>query len=268
MQGTTSSRGLAPGIRLCLALVAGLLSMFASLIPTSAAEKGFACESLRFLRQGYRLPVVAEALIRRRSLTVLAIGSSSTEGVGASGPQAAYPSRLEATLSARWSRADVSVVNAGVGGETVPKTLERLEAVLKNQHFDLVVWQLGTNDALRGGTPATIRSYLDKGLRAIRTSGSDVVLVDPQYFPGIKDLSAYEAIVETIGRVAEEDNVPLFSRYAMMKAWAARGEDDLLTGLAGDRFHMSDTGYDCLGKGLAMHISDMARQGPAVAATR
>lgn len=267
MQGTTSSRGLAPGIRSCLALVAGVLALFAA-IPAFAAERGFACDSLRVLKQGHRLPAVAEALLRRRSLTVLAIGSSSTEGAGASSPQATYPSRLESTLAARWPRAEVTVVNAGVGGETAPRTLERLEAALKERHFDLVLWQLGTNDALRGGTPEAFKAHLDQGIQAIRASGSDLVLVDPQYFPGIKDPGAYEAFVETIGRVAAEDHIPVFSRYTMMKAWAARGEDDLLAGLSPDRFHMNDTGYDCLGKGLAVHISDMARQGPAIAATR
>lgn len=268
MQGTTSSRGVAPGIWLCLALVAGVLALCAVPMPSTAGEKGFACDTQRVLRHGHRLPAVAEALLRRRSLSVLAIGSSSTEGIGASGPHAAYPNRLEATLSARWPRAEVTVVNAGVGGETAPKTLERLEAALNGRHFDLVLWQLGTNDALRGGTPEDMKSFLDRGLHAIRAKGSDVVLIDPQYFPGIRDLAAYEAIVEAIGRVAQEDHVPVFSRYAMMKAWAARGEEDLLAGLAGDRFHMSDTGYDCLGKGLALHITDMARQGPAIAATR
>jgi lysophospholipase L1-like esterase len=268
MQGTTSSRGFAPGIRLCLALVAGIFALCAVPLSSNASEKGFACDTQRVLRHAHRLPAVAEALTRRRSLNVLAIGSSSTEGIGASGPHASYPSRLEATLSARWPRAEVTVVNAGVGGETAPRTLERLEAALKERHFDLVVWQLGTNDALRGGTPEAMKSFLEQGLHAIRANGSDVVLVDPQFFPGIKDLAAYEAVVEAIGHVAREDQVPVFSRYAMMKGWAARGEEDLLAGLAGDRFHMSDTGYDCLGKGLALHITDMARQGPAIAATR
>lgn len=263
-----SSRGFAPALRLCLVVLAGLIFLSMVPSPASAAEKGFACDSLRVLRQGHRLPAVAEALVRRRSLTVLAIGSSSTEGVGASSPGASYPSRLEATLAARWPRADITVVNAGVGGETAPRTLERLEEVIKDRRFDLVVWQLGTNDALRGGTPGELKHYLERGIQAVRASGADLVLIDPQYFPGIQDLAGYEAIVETIGRAAAEDRVPVFSRYAMMRAWAARGDEDLHAGLAPDRFHMSDTGYDCLGKGLAVHISDMARQGPAIAATR
>ena len=268
MQGTTSSRGLAPGIRSCLAVVAGFLALFVLQSPAQAVEKTFACDSLRVLKQGRQLPAVAEALLRRRSLTVLAIGSSSTEGVGASGPDAAYPRRLEATLAARWPRAEITVVNAGIGGETAPRTLQRLEAALQERRYDLVVWPLGTNDALRGETADAFRANLDQGIQAIRASRSDLVLVDPQYFPGIKNPEAYEALVTTIGRVAAEDNIPVFSRYAMMKGWAERSPDDLLAGLSPDQFHMNDTGYDCLGKGLALHISSMARQGPAMAATR
>jgi len=245
-----------------------LLFAGAGLLPASAAERGFSCDFMRVLRQAGRLGTVAEALVRRRALSVLAIGSSSTEGVGASSPDSAYPSRFRAAMAARWPRAEISVVNAGIGGEMAPRTLERLEEALRDHHYDLVVWQLGTNDALRGETPEGLRAYLDKGVHAARAAGADIVLVDPQYFPGIRNQAAYDAVVESIGKVAADERVPVFSRYAMMKAWSARSEDDLLAGLAGDRFHMNDTGYDCVGRGLALHVSDMARMGAAVAATR
>jgi len=211
-----------------------------------------------------KLGVVGRKLQKLMPIRILAIGSSSTEGIGASSAGRAYPARLEAALRTRWPREPLSVVNAGVSGEKVAATVDRLEHQLATQRYDLVIWQLGTNDAVGGDDPEAFRPLVERGVAAARTAGVDLVMLDPQYFPGISDPARYERFVEVIRRVGEASHVPVFRRYAMMKRWNAQGEADLLAALSPDHFHMNDQGYACLAEGLTTEIAHMAEQ-PTVA---
>jgi acyl-CoA thioesterase-1 len=234
-----------------------------------AGESAFACEAgERVTAQPRRLSQLAAAVQAGRPVTILAIGSSSTEGVGASASARSYPAQLEQILQKRWPRAHVTVVNAGVGGETAPRTVERLAERLAVERFDLVIWQVGTNDAIRGDGETAFRDLIDRGIQLARQAGSDIVIVDPQFFPTIRDREIYERFVRAIWETAEAGGVPVFSRYRLMKAWSARGEDALLSTLAGDRFHMNDRGYACIARTLSVDIADMVRMGAAVAAGR
>jgi acyl-CoA thioesterase I len=58
---------------------------------------------------------------------IVAIGSSSTTGAGASDPTHTYPARLAEELRLRWPRLTVRVINSGVGGETAEEMLARFE---------------------------------------------------------------------------------------------------------------------------------------------
>ncbi len=239
-------------------------------VQTARAEEiDFACEAgERVTAQPRRLSQLAATVQAGRPVSILAIGSSSTEGVGASAAARSYPSQLEQILRKRWPRANVIVVNAGVGGETAPRTVERLAERLAVERFDLVLWQVGTNDAIRGEGEPAFRDLIDRGIQLARHAGADIVIVDPQFFPTIRNPESYERFVKAIWETAEAGGVPVFSRYRLMKAWSARGEDALLSTLAGDRFHMNDRGYACVARTLSVDIADMVRMGAAVAAGR
>src|SRR5580700_11031801 len=96
------------------------------------------------------LPATREAVIHDNPITVVALGSSSTQGAGASTPDHTYPARLEALLRATWPGAKVVVKNRGIGGETIDAILERLDADVIAARPTLVIWQVGTNEILRG----------------------------------------------------------------------------------------------------------------------
>ena len=191
-----------------------------------------------------------------RPLQILAIGSSSTLGVGASTPDAAYPAQLEARLSADWG-VSADVVNAGVGGETSDTTLKRLVAALAGAPPDLVVWQVGTNDAVGDADPEAFRANLTAGVAAAQSRRVPIVLVDPQFYFGIKNLARFQQYVTIIAEVGATMHVPVFSRFAMMKAWAAKSTATLRAALAPDGFHMDDEGYACFARALA---GDLARE--------
>ena len=187
-------------------------------------------------------------------MDVLAIGSSSTQGVGASAPSLTYPAQLQVDLAATLGER-VAVENAGIGGETVAATLVRLKSLLKAEKPDVVIWQVGTNDAVRGDDEATFRTEVEEGVDIVRDAGVPLVLLDQQYFPTIKDIGRYERFVRIVHEVGAEYHDPVFPRYALMKAWGAESPSLLRDMLWKDGFHMSDRGYGCLAKDLA---ADMA----------
>lgn len=101
--------------------------------------------------------------------TVLALGDSLTQGVGAP-PEAAYPAVL-ATLTG-WQ-----VVNAGVSGDTSAQGLARLPALLAEHRPALVLLGLGGNDLLRRVPDETLRDNLRRAAILAREAGAQVMLV-------------------------------------------------------------------------------------------
>jgi lysophospholipase L1-like esterase len=194
-------------------------------------------------------------------LQILAIGSSSTEGVGASSPANSYPSQLEATLRRVFPEADIAVQNAGIGGETADRTVARLEETLRVLNKpDLVIWQVGTNDAVRGGNEDEFRVLLERGVAAVRRAEAKLILLDQQFYPTIPDVERYERYVAIVGMVADQSGVGAFSRYQMMRSWD-RHPGVLTSMLSKDRFHMGDQGYRCLAQALGHGIAS-AVNGP------
>ena len=186
-------------------------------------------------------------------LHILAIGSSSTLGVGASAPAFSYPARLAADLQTIWN-VKAEVRNAGIGGETARATVARLKAALSAGGTDLVLWQVGTNDAVTGADDSRFRATVNEGISAAQAAHVPIVLVDPQYYPGIKDAARYERYVEAIDEAGEDRHIAVFSRYAMMKAWEQRSDTELRGMLSSDHFHMGDRGYACLALALASSL--------------
>ena len=122
---------------------------------------------------------------------------------------------------------------------------------------DLVVWQVGTNDAVGGVDPDAFRANLAAGVAAAQAKRAPIVLVDPQFYFGIRNLARFQQYVTIIAEVGAANHVPVFSRFAMMKAWAAKSAATLRAALAPDGFHMDDEGYACFARALA---GDLARQ--------
>lgn len=240
------------------ALAAVLFTAFCG--PAPAAE-GLSCPSAGLIHGSLRGDGLRKRLAKAQPAHILAIGSSSTEGIGASSKAASYPAVLESDLRAAWPGAAIAVENAGIGGETAPATLARLEQRLASVPYDLVIWQVGTNDALAGADTTEFRSLLRRGIAAARAARVEIVLLNQQLFPGIKDPARYEAFVQAVAEVARDERVPVIDRYGLMRDWRAGGEANLLAGLSGDHFHMGDAGYACLGQVIAGDIASAV--GPA-----
>jgi acyl-CoA thioesterase-1 len=198
--------------------------------------------------------------VRKGELVVLAIGSSSTSGVGTSSPDAAYPARLEHELREFVPDLEVRVVASGVGGETVIETLARLVGQIASLQPQLVIWQVGTNDALSEGGEEQFRSLVERGAEAVVNSGADLVLLNQQFFPGITKKERYERFVEIVREVGQRWQASVFGRYELMKEWADASGQGFRAMLADDAFHMSDQGHACLARILSDEIVDAAQR--------
>ncbi len=216
------------------------------------------------LKQQAKLKDFAKRIAAKAPLNILAIGSSSTRGIGASSPAHSYPVRFAEEMTQRF-RAQVEVVNAGLNGETADATLARLEERVTADRFDLVIWQVGTNDAMKGGDEEGFRSFLKRGITLVKSRKMDLVLLDQQFFLTMKDPVRYERFVKIIEIVAEEENIPVLSRYRLMKFWAERAPQDLRSMLASDGFHMSDRGYFCLATAMGRAMGDLVTGAPQLA---
>jgi acyl-CoA thioesterase-1 len=200
------------------------------------------------------LRAVKRALKESRAIHVLAIGSSSTVGIGASSPASAYPIRLEGELEKLFPGMEIEVTNRGLSGEIAAGAAERMKNTIAEVEPDLVIWQVGTNDALARVEIDSFAQNLDDTIKWIMAHRIDVVLVDPQYTASLARDDHYGRIVKTIYDVARKDRVPLVLRYEAMRYLSSQ---PTASGryLARDQFHLNDLGYRCMAEHVARAVT-------------
>ena len=201
---------------------------------------------------------MAQRIAAGQPLTIVAIGSSSTAGAGASSPALTYPARLEAELREQMPRISVTVVNRGVNGEESRDMLERFERDVFAENPDMVIWQVGSNSVLRDRPLSEAPVPLNEGLRLLREHNVDVVLMNPQYAPKVFTKHDVEGMVDLIALTAKEKSVNLFQRFAVMRYWQLTEGFPFSTFLAFDELHLNDWSYGCIAKLLAGAIHETA----------
>jgi lysophospholipase L1-like esterase len=206
-----------------------------------------------------------QRLAHGQPLTIVAIGSSSTAGAGASSPDATYPSRLAVELRARFPGREITVLNRGVNGEETNNMMARFAADVLAAHPQLVLWQIGTNSVLRDHPLNPHAVQLHDGIEQLKEAGADVVLIDPQFAPAVLAKAETQGMVEQIALAAKEENVDLFQRFAVMRDWhdVQRLSFDIF--VSPDHLHMNDWGYACVAKLLGGAIAEAATRPIAAA---
>ncbi|MBN8992374.1 MAG: SGNH/GDSL hydrolase family protein [Rhizobiales bacterium] len=201
------------------------------------------------------LPHVAGKLAAGEPVVIVAFGSSSTAGFGASSPEFNYPNRLAAQLHRQYPTADITVINRGQGGEDATEMMRRLQTSVIDMHPDLVIWQVGTNAVLRNLDPAETAKLVDDGIARIQAGGADLVLVDPQYSPRvIEHAESAGKMVNLLGKVAELRKVGIFPRFEVMRDWHEKQAIPIDNFVISDGLHMSDWGYACFAQLLGDDI--------------
>lgn len=189
---------------------------------------------------------------------IVAIGSSSTFGEGASSPDNSYPSRLAIELKAMFPRLPIDVVNRGVNGEEAADMVARLDSNVLAEKPDLILWQVGANAVLRDNPIASVRTEILEGLRRMKAAGADVILMDPQFAPKVLAKKGAADMVDLLAATAKSQDVHLFQRFAVMRHWHKTAHIPFETFISPDELHMNDWSYGCVARLLAGAIAEAA----------
>jgi len=212
-----------------------------------------------------RLLRVIDRLAAHQLVRIIAFGSSSTEGIGASSPAATYPSRLQAALTTAWpSRQPIVVFNRGIGGEDADDMALRLPSVIA-EHPDLIIWQTGSNDPLRGVPLERFVQETTAGILEIRAAHIDVMLLEPQLCRELDNKPVSVEYRDALRGIGEALDVPVIRRYDLMRKWLAEGVLTPAQMLSPDGLHMADGGYAKLAEAIAEDIRRGAGPPPRIA---
>jgi len=195
---------------------------------------------------------VAAVLQAGNKVRILAIGSSSTAGIGVSSGGKTYPAQLEFILEHALKGVDVEVLNRGVPGEVAAVTADRIKSEVALEKPDLVLWQLGTNDALSRVAPEDFESTVRGLVDWLKENKIDVALVGMQYTSRFAKDQNYSAINEVLQKIAAEENILYVRRYDAMQ-FIAKTRSNLQL-MAGDNFHLNELGYHCMAEHIARAV--------------
>ena len=116
----------------------------------------------------------------------------------------------------------------------------------------LVIWQTGTVDAMRSIDPDDFHAAVDQGVTALQNAGADVILMNLQYSPRTETMLNVSTYADVMRWVAEQRNILLFDRLAIMHYWSDEGVFDLYAPTNG--YAMAHEVHECIGRALATQI--------------
>lgn len=202
---------------------------------------------------GVTLDAARKAVAERKQLRIVAIGSSSTQGYGAA-PGNSYPAQVMKRLGGTLKGVEIVVFNRGIGGQDTDAMADRIERDVIAEKPDLVIFQAGTNAALRRIPVERFTRRLDIGIERARAGGADVVLMDLQFAPAVDALPDEEVYIDAMRRAALRHGVGLFQRYKITKSWYDKDNMTWSDFMTTDGLHLNDFGQKCIGKLLAKAI--------------
>jgi lysophospholipase L1-like esterase len=211
--------------------------------------------SRELLDLGNPLEIARTAVADEHELRIVAMGSSSTQGYGTTNPQFAYPAQLKMKLEAAMPGIAVHVFNKGIGGQDADEMAARMRADVKPERAQLVVWQVGTNSAIRRTPLDQFANRLRAGIDIGKSLGANFVMMNLQYVPAVVALPDEEEYARVMSEVAKEKGAGLFRRFEIMRAWYNDGMP-YAQFVTSDGLHLNDFGQKCIGKLLSHAIID------------
>jgi hypothetical protein len=243
------------GAVLGLMLLAGLWTA----APARAEDAPKSCDVPDYLLSTESaLPKVTEAVKSGHPLDILVIGSRSSTITTLDG--SAYPGRLQAALKEKLPAVTVNVSVELQVKKAAEEVIGGLVKLMEAKKPVLVIWQTGTVDAIRSIDPEDFRAAVDEGVAALQNAGADVILMNLQYSPRTETMISVTPYLDNMRVVAQQHDVPLFDRFAIMHQWNEQGDFDLFSTFHG--VELAKRVHDCLGRALAKFVIDAAHLGP------
>jgi hypothetical protein len=237
-----------------------MLAGFFAAVPARAEDTPQSCEVPDYLLSSESaLPKVADAVKNGHPLDILVIGSRSSTLNTSEGM--AYPGRLQAMLREKLPSVPVNVSVELQTKKTAEEVAAGMVKLMEGKKPTLVIWQTGTVDAVRSVDPDDFRSAVDEGVAALQNAGADVILMNLQYSPRTETMISAPPYLDDMRVVAQQHDVPLFDRFAIMRQWNDSGDFDLFSAVHG--IELAKRVHDCLGRALSKFVIDAAHLGPA-----
>ena len=244
------------GAVLALSLLGGLAAAGLASAEDAAQASPPACEVPAYLLStDSLLPKVTEAVKNGQPLTILVVGSRSS--TIAASADSAYPAQLQAALKEKLPSIPISLSVELQPGKTAEETDATLVKLVEAKRPNLVIWQTGTVDAMRSVDPDDFRGAVSDGVVALQKAGADVILMNLQYSPRTETMISAPPYLDNMRVVAQQHDVPLFDRFAIMRHWSDAGDFNLFS-----TFHGTDMAkrvHGCLGRALSKFVIDAAR---------
>jgi acyl-CoA thioesterase-1 len=221
------------------AILIGVLVLALAPCPARADEqppplKNKCAAPAELLQDDPQLPKVGERLRRHQPVVIVVIGGASTAGTS---PDSSYPYFLEAALRQRHPGGEITVINKGIPGQTTAQMAARFPKDVYPANPNLVI----------------------DGLEDIANHGAEAMLVDMQYNPSTVSVINFEPYLDALHQTADQLNVFMFKRYALMKHWIDAGGFDFINVPRDRRLPLAREFYACLGEKLAEAIDYAAR---------
>jgi acyl-CoA thioesterase I len=259
------------GLKLATAIACGLAVLLMGGRPKAQGQPNPALAPLPKVCEGpipydvgsSLLPNLAAALKERKKIKILAMGatSASLRGPASGGNYSVIERFLESTFKGL----DVEIVHRGVSGELASDAAERIKTEVALEEPDLVLWQMGTADALAQIPVEDFEASIVQAIDWLKEHKVDVILVGVRYARNMAGDKHYQAIRAATQKIAKEQNVLRIARYeaeeTMAKLMREQGEPL-------SEVEMTEAGYACLAEYLGRAIAaGLFVKGPTVRTT-
>ncbi len=204
------------------------------------------------------LPALTVALRAPSTPKIIAIGSASMAGVGASAPAKSYVQRFLVTFEERFKR-QVALDNRAARNMAVSDWLARIDRDVLAAKPTIVLWEAGTVDAVRGVDTIEFARMLGEGVHQMKQAGVDVILIDPLFSKRTTTMLNLRPYIDAMKSVATAENLVFFDRFEIMKFWSESGYFKFGDKPDASMMAENDRIFDCLGRLLTAAIDRSLR---------
>jgi acyl-CoA thioesterase I len=194
------------------------------------------------------LPNTLKALKERKVIKILTIGATASAGREEGND---FQSIIESTLEKTVPGLDVQIIDRGVSGELARDAARRMKPEVALTTPDLVLWQVGTNDASARIPVEDFREALVEGIRWLKEHDVDVVLVGLHYVIPLRKDEHYQSIRKALAQIADEEKVLLVKRYEAMEMIQHMREG----AAPPNEFVLTEAGYSCMAEYVVRAIA-------------
>ena len=171
----------------------------------------------------------------------------------------AFPMVMGRTLEGLVPGVTVHVVVRGARSMAATDMVDLMRTALAEHHYQLVIWQTGTLEAVRNVQPGDFSQTLAEGAQVVRDANADLVLVDPQYSRFLQTSANLDPYMQAFSQAAAMPDVVWFRRYDLMRNWVSDGQIDLEHTSKAERRAAVELLHACLGAQLATLVANSLR---------